>query len=245
MKDIARIFVASYRDARRAMSEAGSAIFVAAIMTLVGSMLDSILEPMIGTRVGRVILGWLVQTGVSWATAPAIVALYRYFISGEHPARVNPNDRSANANAYFYVSVWFNVVATIPLLADAIFGPPTQVGEHLVSSGTTLGAYVLFWYLVTRLATYLPGIALGRSVDTMTTAFGETRKRFWFIAFTFMLTLLPAIAVTALVAYSVGSLPWWIAKPIIWLPSVAVLVLGIAVTSRLYRRLVLGETGPA
>ena len=205
MKGIGRIFAASYRDARRSMSEAGNAIFVAAILTLIGTMLDSIAEPMIGTRVGRVVLGWLIQVGVSWATAPALVALYRYFIAGERPGKVNPNDRSSSANAYFYVSVWFNVVATLPQLSDAIFEPPVHAGAHLVSSGTTLGAYVLFWYLVTRLSTYLPGVAMGRGIDTLMSAFGETRRRFWFVAFTFMLTLLPAIAVTALVAFLVDG----------------------------------------
>lgn len=242
VKDIGRLVVLSYRDARRSMSEAGSAIFVAAILTLIGGLVDSLIEPTIGTRIGRVVLGWLVQTGISWMTAPAIVALYRYFIAGERPGNVNPTDRSAAANAYFYVSVWFNVVVTLPQLTDAIFEPPVHEGAHLVSSGWTLGAYVLFWYLVTRLTTYLPGIALGRGIDTLAAAFGETRRRFWFIAVTFILTLLPAIAVAAIVSFLVSGLPWWIAKPIVWLPGVAILVLGIAVASRLYRRLVLGET---
>jgi hypothetical protein len=242
MKDIGRIFAASYRDARRSMSEAGSAIFVAAIVMLIGSMLDSILEPAIGTRLGRVVLGWLIQVGISWTSAPAIVALYRYLIAGERPGKVNPNDRSNSANAYFYVTVWFSVVATLPQLAEAIFEPPVQEGAQLVSSGTTLVAYALFWYLVTRLSTYLPGVAMGRGIETLTSAFGETRGRFWFIAATFFLTLLPAVAVAGLVAFLVSSLPWWIAKPIIWLPGVAILVIGIATTSRLYRRIALGET---
>src|SRR3569832_2708804 len=101
MKDIGRIFAARYRGARRSMSEAGNAIFVAAILTLIGTMLDSIAEPMIGTRVGRVVLGWLIQGGVAWATAPALVALYRYIIAGERSGKINPNDRSASADAYF------------------------------------------------------------------------------------------------------------------------------------------------
>src|SRR5689334_3342611 len=100
MKDIGRIFIDSQVDAWRALTVMGQAIMLLALGSVLARFVSDFTEPMIGTRFGRLVLNWLVATGMAWATAPAIIALYRYFLLGDEKSDPSPFRRSQAIETY-------------------------------------------------------------------------------------------------------------------------------------------------
>jgi hypothetical protein len=239
MKDIGRIFIDSQVDAWRALTVMGQAIILLALGSVLARFVSDFTEPMIGTRFGRLVLNWLVATGMAWATAPAIVALYRCFLLGDERSDPNPFRRSQAIETYFAAATYLSLVAVVPLLIYALFETPgdaTGDAARLSSLTASLGPLILTWIVITRLTTLLPGIAIGRPA-LWQTSFAESRGRFWFIAIALPVAIAPVFVVDVAVNFALRDAPSLFRNIVEAIPATAVAVVAMAATSQLYRRL--------
>jgi hypothetical protein len=176
---IAELWIAAVEDLARmcrrmwpVLLQVG-ALYVVAVMAWF--TIPHLLHPWLGVYVAR----YLLLVGCAFATSPYFVALHRFVALDEvkwFPAK------GGYAEASIYAA-WSGIILLLQMSPIILFFSVEAAthGHDGLSALAAILAVPIAWIIATRLATLLPMAALDHHSATWAAAFGQSRKRFWFI----------------------------------------------------------------
>src|SRR4051812_44881326 len=119
MQGIGQIFVEAHRNALDVLIRRWAAVLVVALCALLTISLNLLTKHYIANAGAQVLIGWLVETGSLWISAPAVVAIYRHLILNEETS-ASPLHRSNEVETFFMGATLLNLIGTLPSLINIV-----------------------------------------------------------------------------------------------------------------------------
>jgi len=234
MSTVRRIFIDAHRDAWRLLLQQWPAILVITGVGLVTGVSEQIVRSLLHPDAARLLVDGLLEIAGLWVATPAMVALFRYLIL-DKTSDPSPLSRNAVTGTYFYAAAAISLMLTFAAVVYELkyAGSPSPLGKLAPAIGNLVVACIV----LTRLVTYLPGVAVGRDGRSFGLAFLESKGRFLFIVATYVATLGPVFILNTALAAALQNVARWQASIILVLTGVPLLLLGTAVAALLYRHL--------
>jgi hypothetical protein len=223
-------------------------VLVAVATGVALNFIGAFAEDFIPTRLGKAVLDALVGVATAYIAAPYLLVLYRGVATGEVTLRAEALRRTDAGRRFAAWLALLAIIASVPGFALLVFGPdlpPTQLSEANLNP-------VLVWVIMVlvvalaifsvRSMTLLPLLALDPDEARLSLAFAQTRRRFWFITGISVVTLGPLFFVDAIISRLIieagGPLASLVGVPFNALSGGIMLVAAVALSTRLYQRLV-------
>jgi hypothetical protein len=241
LRDIGRLALVAHFDAMSLVRRMWPTLLAVAALIVVGLVVRRFLRAVVGTELGKLVAGTLVDIAVLYFCAPFVVALVHSVVN-DKATSARQFRGTDNARLYF---AWAAVLAFVALVPGLLFElahplvPPTQpLFVFEIICGVAFA-----WVIAVRTPTLLPGVAIEGRAMTLGRALLSTRGRFWYITAVFLaVSLAPALILSVLWALASG-LAGVVARIVfswVFLLAAAVLVpllaiVGLTLSSRLYQ----------
>ena len=240
----------AYEDMFRVLPRMWPAL-VAMVFVMVGvTLVSGLASRFVGTRLGEAALDLLTAAAVAYAIAPYLLAFCRAVAFDE--VTTNPETlRPAPDTQRF--AAWLVVLFLVAGLYDFVFklfGPQITPGmspEEAMAMRVdpalamlVLGLLVASLIFSVRVTTLLPMLALAPADASLEAALGQTRGRFWFTAGLLLVCGLPigfgGLVTMVLAGTLLGPLALFAMVPLTYAVFALVMLVGLAVSIRLYQR---------
>jgi hypothetical protein len=233
-----------YQDLSRVLKLMLPAVLTLTAAIVVTSFVGGFASGLIGTRIGKAVLGVLVQAAMFWAISPYLIALYRGVANNEITNRPESLRRTPEGQRFAAWQVLLTVISSAPVALYGALGlnvtaDPT-VEPPLMPLMLVFFISLFVWVFTVRSTTLLPQLALDPEQASLARSFEESRGRFWYIVGVQIVTMGPLVlgglAVTSIIAGSLGPLGSVLLVPMTAAVTGLTVVLTTAVGTRLYQR---------
>jgi len=243
-----RYFSLAYEDAARVLRGMWPTVLTVVAVVIVLGFLGRLGDNFVGTRLGQSVLDLLVAAATAYVISPYLIVLYRAVATNDMTRSAEALRGTPEAQRFAAWSVLTAFIIAAPDLLFAVFGPdvpPEQLSEANVNAGAMLMIFAItvgVWIFSVRATTLMPLLALEPGRASLPAAFAQSKGHFWFIVGVLLITMLPLLFGSVVVAALLGGLFGALA-PIVMVPVGAAitgltLVTAIAVSTRLYQRFV-------
>ncbi len=262
-RDIGTLFTLAYTDTLRLLRTMWWVVALMVILLLLSTVPGILVgRYILHTDLGQDVFSTLCSVGGLWLAAPYLTAIFRFVLTNRFESPESLRGSSA-ANRLFAWAAILLFITALPnyaysLLAKA--GDPVigSVGITAATDGTpvnvaqTLVTFVLLvasWIFGIRTITLLPAAAMGDPV-TLGDAFAHTRRRFWFILGASIAVAIPcafggALLTVVAILISGGAGANALSVVISGATILAAIVLGLALSARLYEKFAPPQGAPA
>lgn len=249
MRHIVSVLVSTYANGFRLLRELWGTVVISLLVNVGAVAIGVLLTHYLSTRLGKTLVETLAAVAGLWLSAPYAVAQYRYLLLGESFRWPHPLRRTPNVDHFFAWTAIMRFAWAAPTIIYFLTRPhwdgplyyvgPNPPDTHGNSSLFATLTVLVLWYLAVRLATLLPAIAAGRP-QTLLSAWAQTRGRFWFIALSFILVMMPIGCAFLALVYTRAQIPGlgeWSLPVLLAGIAAATNVLLVAACAQLYERI--------
>lgn len=238
---VLRAVALAYEDLWRVLRAMPTLIACALLIVLTAKVLEELfpLRVIYGAVSGH-FLGLAIGVAQSFCLTPILIAMHRFIVIEEVPAGYAVDPTQPSFIAFF---IW---LIALSLMSASVFVVPEFLAVFGVSAAGALGPMLMVAIVVTivilRLAILFPAIAVGARGATAAHALADSKGHVLSIFLTFLLTLLPTVALAVAVTLLLGRGAMVPSSPLFVIGLVlggiihtVVIIVVVAVASRLFQ----------